>query len=132
MVDIGRAIKIRRQELEISQRELAREARTSKSNLCSIECGRYAPSLQVVRRMFEVLKLRIKGVTDVSMVDLGLEIYNRRIALGWTQEELALRSGYTQATISSIEAGQTKHPSFYTVEDILNTLGADLVVEDAR
>jgi transcriptional regulator with XRE-family HTH domain len=45
------------------------------------------------------------------MESLADYIRNRRLALGWTQEDLAAQAGLTQPNISDIERMQTKLPS---------------------
>jgi transcriptional regulator with XRE-family HTH domain len=42
---------------------------------------------------------------------------------GMTQEQLASQSGVDQTTISAIECGKSRNPSWETVSRIANTLG---------
>lgn len=56
-------------------------------------------------------------------------ILRRMQELGWTQAELAFRSGISEATISQALRGRTV-PNFETVEDLINTVGYDLTVKD--
>lgn len=42
---------------------------------------------------------------------------------GWTQEDLAARSGVPQGTISNIEAGRTQSPRLGSVEALATALG---------
>lgn len=54
-------IKARREELGISQKELAERAKISQSFLCDIEQGRCKPSIDTAVKLAEVLK-----ITDIK------------------------------------------------------------------
>lgn len=54
---------------------------------------------------------------------MGAKIKEIRENLGWTQEELAERSGVTRVTISLIESGRTKNVMSGTIKAIANALG---------
>jgi transcriptional regulator with XRE-family HTH domain len=62
-------------------------------------------------------------------VDPGQIIRERRVAHGLTQNQLAIRSGSTQAAISRLERGEIS-PTFDTFERLLAVMGeeADLSV----
>lgn len=48
-----------------------------------------------------------------------------RMRAGWTQADLAERSGVRQDTISRIEAGRVKNPSHRTAMALCRALGVD-------
>lgn len=54
-------IKARREELGISQKELAERAKISQSFLCDIEQGRCKPSIDTAVKLAEVLE-----ITDIN------------------------------------------------------------------
>jgi transcriptional regulator with XRE-family HTH domain len=54
-------IKARREELGISQKELAERAKISQSFLCDIEQGRCKPSIDTAVKLAEVL-----NITDIK------------------------------------------------------------------
>lgn len=55
----------------------------------------------------EVL-LSLQGRAALAAGAIGMLICLLRQALGWTQQDLAERSGYSQATISRVERGVTR------------------------
>ena len=57
-------IKARREELGISQKELAERAKISQSFLCDIEQGRCKPSIDTAVKLAEVLE-----ITDIKFWD---------------------------------------------------------------
>ena len=57
-------IKARREELGISQKELAERAKISQSFLCDIEQGRCKPSIDTAVKLAEVL-----DITDIKFWD---------------------------------------------------------------
>lgn len=61
----------------------------------------------------------------------GELIRSRRRANGLTQEQLALRSGSTQAAISRLERGELS-PTFETFARLLSVMGEEAAVEIQR
>ena len=57
-------IKERREQLDISQKELAERAKISQSFLCDIEQGRCKPSIDTAVKLAEVLE-----ITDIKFWD---------------------------------------------------------------
>ena len=57
-------IKARREQLGISQKELAERAKISQSFLCDIEQGRCKPSIDTAVKLAEVLE-----ITDIKFWD---------------------------------------------------------------
>ncbi len=49
-----------------------------------------------------------------------------RLEKGWTQQELADKSGVPQPTISQIEKGNRKYPTHETIKKIARALGVDI------
>jgi transcriptional regulator with XRE-family HTH domain len=63
----------------------------------------------------------------------GVELVGRTVAslrgvLGWTQAELAHRSGMSQAMVSAVENGRVRDLTFSRAERLLNVMGARLVI----
>lgn len=58
-------IKARREQLGISQKELAERAKISQSFLCDIEQGRCKPSIDTAVRLAEVL-----DITDIKFFEV--------------------------------------------------------------
>ncbi len=54
---------------------------------------------------------------------LGKRIATRRLALGWSQNELARRAGVNHPTLFKIEAGQRRNPSIGVIVLIARALG---------
>ena len=61
---------------------------------------------------------------------IGERIRTRRLALGWTQEELARRLGVRQNVISRLESGTVQSPSVTLIRRLARTLNvtADYLV----
>ena len=57
------------------------------------------------------------------------ELVQRRIAAGWSQAEMAKRTGMKQPAIARIERGGTS-PSLDTLRPILDALGCELKIEN--
>jgi len=58
---------------------------------------------------------------------VGLNIKNRRLALGLHQHDIHSKSGITQQKISNIELGNNPNPSVNTLQRIADALNCDLV-----
>lgn len=63
-------------------------------------------------------------------MNLGQEIRKRRIALGWTQQELALRAGVHPNSIVAYEKGN-REPYLSSVIMIFGAMGYNLVIVPA-
>jgi XRE family transcriptional regulator, regulator of sulfur utilization len=62
--------------------------------------------------------------TDIT---LGLQFHDARVAVGLTQQELAVRASVTQADISRIERG-AGNPTAATLQRLAVALGRQLVL----
>ncbi len=62
--------------------------------------------------------------------EVGLQVRERRLALGWTQKELAQRARTTQVTIARIEGGGVM-PTIDSLDHIAEALGETLLVQFA-
>ena len=56
-------------------------------------------------------------------MSLGTRVKERRIELGWTQEELARRLGVRQNVVSRLEAGGVKTPNLVMLRTLARVLG---------
>lgn len=59
------------------------------------------------------------------MSPINIRIQELREARGWSQSELARRTGIRQASISAIENGQTSGIDFAVLEGLADALGVD-------
>ncbi|MEB4893705.1 helix-turn-helix transcriptional regulator [Bacillus thuringiensis] len=50
-------------------------------------------------------------------------IREARLQKGWTQLDLAKKSGVPQPTISQIESGERKYPTYQNIKKIAEALG---------
>lgn len=60
-----------------------------------------------------------------TMTPVRLRVRELRTAKGWTQEQLADKSGVNQGTISKIETGKTGGIEFDNLERLANALGVN-------
>ncbi|MCH5460817.1 helix-turn-helix transcriptional regulator [Bacillus thuringiensis] len=51
------------------------------------------------------------------------KIRETRLEKGWTQLELAKKSGVPQPTLSQIESGERKYPTYQNIKKIAEALG---------
>lgn len=73
-------------------------------------------------------KKRTKKDIEAEISPIALFVRNRREALGYTQEELALRAGLSPGFLKAFERGK-KTVRLDKVNDLLDYLGATLVVK---
>lgn len=59
---------------------------------------------------------------------VGQAVAGLRVALGWTQRELASKAGVSQAWLSRFENGRIRELTFERVERVVTVMGARLVV----
>lgn len=50
------------------------------------------------------------------------KVMEKRLQKGWTQTELADRSGVSQSTISQIESGKREYPNVFNIRKIAKAL----------
>ncbi len=61
----------------------------------------------------------------MTVTPIEIQIKELRDLKGWSQAELARRSGVGQSTVSRIEAGETSGISLGIVEKLASALGCD-------
>ena len=66
-----------------------------------------------------------------TKLDIAQTIYNRRVALGMTQKQLADKSGINIVTVCDLECGRHL-PRFDTLEMVLEALGLRIVFEEVE
>ena len=62
-----------------------------------------------------------------TKLDIAQTIYNRRVALGMTQKQLADKSGLNIVTVCDLECGRHL-PRFDTLEMVLEALGLKMEI----
>ena len=66
------------------------------------------------------------------ILEVGWMVRCTRVAKGWTQAELATKTGMTQAYISDMERGIGRTgPTVVTLRRLMTALGDDLIIEAA-
>ncbi len=65
------------------------------------------------------------GETSQVAKELGRRIRDRRLARGWSQEELAASASIHRTYLAGIELG-IRNPSLQNIVKIANALGTDL------
>ena len=79
--------------------------------------------------MDNLLTSRVRDVTNratfLLMPPLTLRVAELRAAKGWTQEELAARSGVGRVTIARIERGGTTRVEFDVLDRLATAFGVD-------
>lgn len=73
--------------------------------------------------------------TGYRIMHIGAIVEYRRRRLGLTQEELAERSGLSQAQVSRLESGKSKNITIKSLRSIARVLGcsaADLLPEEDK
>jgi transcriptional regulator with XRE-family HTH domain len=64
-------------------------------------------------------------MATLPMTPISIRLEPLRIAKGWSQAELARRSGVPQPTISRIEAGKSRAIDLDNLERLANALGVN-------
>ena len=65
---------------------------------------------------------------DPALLATAAAIRSLRLALGWSQRELARRAGSSQTTVSAVELGTRPALTFAAASSLLRAMGARLVV----
>lgn len=66
-----------------------------------------------------------------AKLDIAQTIYNRRVALGMTQKQLADKAGLNNVTVCDLECGRHL-PRFDTLEMVLEALELRIVIEEVE
>jgi transcriptional regulator with XRE-family HTH domain len=64
-------------------------------------------------------------MTSATMAAIRLQVQQLREARGWSQSELARRSGVPQRTISRVERGETGSVNLSHIEKLADALGVN-------
>jgi DNA-binding XRE family transcriptional regulator len=90
---------------------------------------------RVLSKSFDKNELRIhnnnRQTAGPDIVQIGKKIRDAREAKGWTQAELAEKSGYSQQTISITENGYI-NISFLTLKKILTVLDLAIAITEKK
>ena len=116
---LGEELRVRREELGLTQAEVARKAGVHRVTVLSIETNATpAPRGQTLRKIKMVLGLDTGSQQKGTPILYGEEIRMRREELDLTQADLAMKSGLHRSTIVSIENGTTPCPLEQTQKKI--------------
>lgn len=64
-----------------------------------------------------------------SPVWVGMMVRDLRVALGWSQRDLAVKAGVSQPWVSSVERGRSRDVTMATIEKLLGAMGARLLLD---
>lgn len=64
-------------------------------------------------------------MASTAMTPISLRLRELRTAKGWTQQELAQRSGVPQYTISRLESGEPESVNLAHLEQLADALGVN-------
>ena len=59
-------------------------------------------------------------------VNIIIKVREKRLEKDWTQFDLSKKSGVSQPTISQIENGRRKYPTYESIKKIARALGTDI------
>ncbi len=63
---IGNIIRVKRKNMKFTQLQVAKEADISRNYLCDIENGRYMPSVKVLIKLANILKLDLNSICKIT------------------------------------------------------------------
>ena len=66
------------------------------------------------------------AIRPLDMFHVGRLLMSQRHYRGWTQQELARRTGYSITTIAQVENGRVPRVAFATICQLAQTLGLSL------
>ena len=122
-------IKFIREELELTQVELAEMLGCTRSAYSLWEINKNTIPLVYLNKLANVLNVNIDYLVDLSndkvikfkksvidRVDLGSKIKLARKSINYTQEKLASKLNTTHSVISAYESGKTAVPTLFLIE----------------
>lgn len=87
-------LKIRREELGLSQLDLAKLSDTHQSSISEMETGEVSPTLRTLRKVAEILKMEIE-LKELVSVSIGRDIiYLKSLEADQLERELLARRWY--------------------------------------
>lgn len=107
MGSIGIKVINRRQELNITQEELADACGVSQSTIFKLESGKIQEP-RFIAKLAVALDVTVEDLLEDSNNNLGHRVKVERLKLGFNQSELAHKLGTTGQTIANIESGASK------------------------
>jgi len=144
-MDIGERIRLRRQELGMTQQELCnRMGHKNRSTIAKIESGVVDISHSAIIKFASVLDVTVEHLMGLNSthpadtpqeahppeISLGAKIKQARIAKGLTQTELGKLLGVEKSAIAKYENGRVinlKHATLQKLTQILDLAPSDLV-----
>lgn len=122
-------IKFIREELELTQVELAEMLGCTRSAYSLWEINKNTIPLVYLNKLSNILNVNIDYLVDLSnekvikfkksvidRVDLGSKIKLARKSINYTQEKLASKLNTTHSVISAYESGKTAVPTLFLIE----------------
>lgn len=122
-------IKNLRDELEITQHEIAKELGCTRSAYSLWEINKNTIPLYYLNKLSNILNINIDYLVDLSekkkinfnkveidRILLGERIKLARKSINYTQEKLAKKLNTTHSVISAYESGKTAIPTLFMIE----------------
>jgi transcriptional regulator with XRE-family HTH domain len=122
-------IKDLRDELEITQKEIANKLGCTRSAYSLWEINKNTIPLEYLNRLSNILNVNIDYLVDLSdketiefnKVDVNREELGKRIkiarkSINYTQDKLASKLNTTHSVISAYESGKTAIPTLFMIE----------------
>lgn len=126
-IEIGKRIKARRKELNLTLEQLASALGFNKSTLQRYEVGKIdrikLPVLQSIAKELRVDPNWLALKTDKQSTTVGERIRLRREELGMSVESLAEKTGKNRATIYRYEKDEIENISAVTISPLAKALG---------
>ena len=129
IVMIGERIKYLREELELTQDQMAKEIGCKRSAYSLWELNKNTIPLNYLNLIANKFHINIDFLVglsedknidfnsnDIDKVNLGKRIKLARKSVNYTQEKLALKLNTTHSVISAYESGKTNIPTLFIIE----------------
>ena len=119
LIELGERIRKRRQEMKLSQESFAEKAGISGNTVSRIEGGQTAMSVEIFRKMIEILEtdaniLLGKEEGDTERQESVQEVLYRIQKMEWKEQKIIMQ------TIDSLIDSFNEYRCFFTIFGVLN------------
>lgn len=132
---LGEKLRMSRARKEWNLTETSEKAGISPAYLSQIERGQVNPSIDVLKRLAEVLDVSLPVVMNrTNPQELGERLKRMRVSLGMTRKDLAGKAGVSASLVAQIEQGKSG-ASLDTIERLAIALGVtpcSLIIDTDR